>query len=271
MVTKKKFSRREILIGMGLVGAATAACACSGSALLGLWWLNASPSEPASTPIPLSTLQPTQIVPRIAKPPIVSRASWGGLPPNHAARNETGFYSEDNVNGWRIYDGEIQDAYQTVVMHHAAFYEADDLTTLIEIQRVHRDDRGWADVAYHYFVGQNGIIYEGRDLNVRGTHVRAYNTGSLGICLLGNFMSESPTVAQLNSTLSLIKWVSEHLALSHIASHREFNLETQCPGNNLYVYMEQFVEASGLILGTGGYIPPDEASACPCCTCDTVI
>ncbi|MEM9953930.1 MAG: peptidoglycan recognition family protein [Chloroflexota bacterium] len=265
----KKYSRREILMGVGLVGAGTIACACSASALLGLWWLNQSPdTSPTQS---LVTALATDSRPIIPQPPIISRASWGALPPNHDARNENGFYSADNPVGWRVYDVDRHNMYQTIIIHHAAFYEANDLDTLQEIQRVHRGNRGWADLAYHFLIGQNGLIYEGRDWQVRGTHVGSYNTGSLGICLLGNFMTQSPTVAQLNSTLSLIRWATDYFAPTHIASHREFNRQTLCPGDNLYAYMEQFVTASGLRLGNDGYIPPDEASACICCTCDTHI
>lgn len=101
--------------------------------------------------------------PRFPMPAIVSRSNWGALPPDHRAQNENGFYSEDNVEGWRIYDGEIDGAYQSVIIHHAAFYEENDINTLLEVQSTHRNQRGWADVAYHFLVGQNGLIYEGRD------------------------------------------------------------------------------------------------------------
>lgn len=259
-------SRRDFLLGLGILGAGTAFCA-TGAAACGLVWLSAqAPDDPTQTPRPLMTSTPTNTV---ARPPIIDRASWGAESPNHNARNENGFYNASNLGGWRIYDTELAEVYRTVVIHHAAFYEETDLATLREVQNAHFNQRGWADIGYHFLVGQNGIIYEGRDWHVRGTHVENYNTGSLGICLLGNFMTQSPTEAQLNSTLDLLLYVTERLQLSHIATHREFNAQTQCPGDSLYIYMGQFSDATGLTIGIDGYVPPDEAArpcGCDCCS-----
>lgn len=265
MNRKIKVSRRNFLIGAGLLGSGTLACTCAGTSLAGIYWLSQQSTAEVATTAPTAII-PTQ-APRFQMPSIISRSSWGALPPNYNAHNENGFYSDDNIEGWRIYEEEIEQVYQTVIIHHAAFFVENDIDTLLEVQRVHRNQRGWADVGYHFLVGQNGIIYEGRDWHVRGTHVETFNTGSLGICLLGNFMTQAPTAPQLNSTLSLINWASERLNLSHIASHRHFNPQTQCPGDNLFPYMEQFASASGLTIGTDGYIPPDHADACICCGC----
>jgi len=265
MNRKVRISRRNFLIGMGVLGTGSMLCVCSGTVGTGLLILSQQTPVPSDTPVPPSPI-PTA-TPRFPMPPVISRADWGALPPNYNADNENGFYSDDNLEGWRTYDGELDDAYQTVIIHHSAFYEGNDLDTLLEIQDVHRNQRGWADVGYHFIVGQNGLIYEGRDIHARGTHVETYNTGSLGICLAGNFMIQNPTDVQLQSTLALINWAAERLKLTHIASHRHFNPLTQCPGDNLFPYVEEFSIASGLPVGTEGYIPPDGASLCPCgCT-----
>lgn len=265
MLHKQTPSRRDFLIGMGVLGSGIGACACGGLTSAGLLWFSSQTRADLPTlipAIPISTRSP-----RFEQPPVISRTSWGALAPNHNAENEHGFYSEDNIDGWRIYEGEIETAYQTVVIHHSAFYEDNDINTLLEVQTAHRNQRDWADIGYHFLVGQNGLIYEGRDWHVRGTHVEIFNTGSLGICLLGNFMQEAPNLNQLNSTLALINWTSERLQLTHIASHRDFNPRTQCPGDNLFPYIEQFASASGLTIGTDGYIAPQDASSCYCCAC----
>ena len=46
---------------------------------------------------------------------------------------------------------------------------------------------GWADVGYHYLVDKDGTIYEGRNIAIRGAHTQGHNTGSAGVCLLGDF------------------------------------------------------------------------------------
>lgn len=263
MVNKQKLSRRNFLIGMGVLGAGSTACACGILTSAGLLLLDNQLTSPTPT---LPTIAPPS-TPRFQQPSIISRADWGALEPNNSARNENGFYSEDNIEGWRVYDGDLAEVYQTVIVHHAAFYEDNDFNTLLEVQTAHRNQRGWADIGYHYLIGQNGLIYEGRDWSVRGTHVERFNTGSLGICLLGNFMETAPEALQLNSALALINWLGERLQLTHIASHRQFNPRTQCPGDNLQLYIEQFATLSGLIIGTGGYIAPSDSATCACCGC----
>lgn len=262
-------SRRNFLIGLGVLGSGAMTCVCGGTVGTGLFLLSQGASSETPTIAPISPIPTASQY--IEMPPVISRNSWGALPPNHNAPNETDFYNQDNPNGWRVYDGELDESYQTVIIHHSAFYEDNDLDTLLEVQNVHRNDRGWADIAYHYLIGQNGLIYEGRDIQVRGTHVEGYNSGSLGICLLGNFVVQAPTTAQLLRTLELINWASERLRLTHIASHRNFNTLTECPGDNLVPYIDQFAESAGLITGTGGYIAPSAAIICPCCNSRQII
>ena len=107
-------SRRQFLTGFGMAGVSTAiACLFGGTA--GALWLATRPDEPqviTITNTPSATSTPT-----IPQPAMVSRAEWGALPPNHEARNEKGFYDPDeNVNGWRIYEGELATNYQTLVI-----------------------------------------------------------------------------------------------------------------------------------------------------------
>ena len=69
----------------------------------------------------------------VNRPPIVSRRDWGALPVNHAARNEQGFYERGrNPEGWYVYEGSLRDSYQTLIIHHSSFYEADGMATLLE-------------------------------------------------------------------------------------------------------------------------------------------
>jgi hypothetical protein len=258
-------SRRQFLLGMGLLGAG--ALTCGGLGLSAS--LLSSVATPAPSPKPPTAevlVQMNTAAPRFERPVTISRQAWGAEPIDHNAPNENGFYSPENREGWRVYEGNLEDVYQTLLIHHSAFYEETDLQTVRTVQTEHFRQRGWADIGYHFCVGQTGIIYEGRDWNVRGTHVEGYNTGSLGICLLGNFMQQSPTEPQLQSTQALINWLAERLTISHIASHRHFNPQTECPGDNLFIYMGQFAAVAGLELGTGGYVAPEDGLFCPCCS-----
>lgn len=269
-------SRRQFLtlLGLGCSGTVVAS-SCSG--LLGLLILAQQNQEDAvpqmvtitATPLPSVTPQP------IAYPLMIPREAWGALTPNHNAENENGFYDPTtNPEGWRVYDVPLEQAYQTVVIHHSVIMENnDDVATLLEIQQAHRNDRGWADVGYHYFVGREGIVYEGRDIRVRGTHTAGFNTGSVGVCLLGDYTSQLPTERQIRGAEGLINWLAQRLELTHLAAHNMFNTTTLCPGGNLLPYLGMFAANANLMLGTDGYIPPpeqvptQEQSACGCCQC----
>lgn len=261
-----KLSRREMLKILGVIGGGIVTC--SAASVGGLLYYRASRSNNVTEMVASST---------VPMPTIIPREGWGAYEPNHIARYETGFYDADtNPLGWRIYEGNLADNYQTLVLHHTAFYSNNDQQTIQEVQSLHRN-RGWADIGYHFLVGQSGNIFAGRNWQVRGTHVAGYNTGSMGICLLGNFMETSPTPPQIDSARQLVLWLAETLQLTHIAGHRNFNDETLCPGDTLVPYIADFAGAATLAIGIEGYISPDEQQAideetslCACCDCTRV-
>lgn len=228
---------------------------------IGLYWLLSDPTAPAvedSLAYNTTTPNPERqaVVKAMEQPRIVSRMEWGARTVNQDAENETGLYSATNPEGWLTYDSLLHDAYQTVVVHHSALYEEDDLTTVRAVQDLHMDDRGWADVGYHYMVGRNGTIFAGRDLAVRGTHTSRHNTGSVGVCLLGNLEVDEPTQPQLAAAQILINWLAVRLQLTHLAGHGDFNAETVCPGATIRPKLEAMATAAGLAYGTDGYSLP---------------
>ncbi|MCU0511656.1 MAG: peptidoglycan recognition protein family protein [Anaerolineae bacterium] len=261
-----RLSRRQVLTGLFAAGVGAGACSLLGAGgllLVGLDRLRHPPAQPTATitPLPPPTLTP-------APPPLISREAWGGLPPDHNAANEPGFYGPDNPEGWREYATPVTATYQTIVLHHSVIYRGNDYATMQEIQRAHRQTRGWADVGYHFMVGKSGDLFAGRPMTVRGTHVEGYNTGSLGVCLLGNLNQETVTDAQWNAVQVLLNWLVPYLGVSCLATHRDFNPQTECPGANAIALAAALARAFGLTPGTGCYLPPATATAAPAlCTC----
>ena len=45
--------------------------------------------------------------------------------------------------------------------------------------------RGWSGIGYHYVIVRSGAIEIGRDIDSIGAHAKGFNTGSIGICLIG--------------------------------------------------------------------------------------
>lgn len=253
-------SRRHFLL-LGGLGLTTA---MAGGGIVTIAYVLTSKSNDESEPS-VATIDPIRQtrIKQVERPPIITREEWGARPVDHAAEEEFGFYSLDNPEGWREYDGDLRLAYQTVVIHHSSLYDTDDDTTIREIQNLHIDERGWADIGYHFGVGLTGVVYEGRKMSARGTHTELHNTGSLGVCLFGNFEEYSPTQIQLDTTQALINWLALRLALSHLAGHREFNDTTVCPGENLYPLLDNMAAQAFLQRGTGGYILPAEQLITP--------
>jgi hypothetical protein len=187
--------------------------------------------------------------------PIIPRTTWGAAPPNHHARDENGFFHpRRNPGGWLVYTRPLTEMLNTLVIHHSAL---DVAFGVREIQQLHIAQNGWADIGYHFVIDGAGVCYEARPLTVRGVHVRAANTGTVGIVLLGNFEEIQPAPAQLSTLDDLITTlVRDYPGLTHLAAHADFNAETVCPGRNMRVYLRPLAERHHLQYGTGGYRLP---------------
>ena len=48
------------------------------------------------------------------------------------------------------------------------------------IQDFHQNDRGWVDIGYHFLVGENGKVYQGRGWNRQGAHSTGWNDDAYG-------------------------------------------------------------------------------------------
>lgn len=90
---------------------------------------------------------------------------------------------------------------------------------------------GWIGIGYHYFVKKDGSIYRGRPDSVIGAHCQGSNTGSLGICFEGKYMTEVMPQAQYNVGIELIKYLRNRYGELPIYGHKEL-YNTDCPGTN---------------------------------------
>lgn len=191
-----------------------------------------------------------------ALPEIISREAWGAAAPDHTARAERGMFdARTNRGGWLVYAEPLRDALNTLVVHHSALPLSDGPR---EIQRLHMQTRGYADIGYHFVIDALGQIYAGRDLGVRGAHVGGANTGTVGAALLGNFEREAPAEAQLEALRRLGAYLAEAYALTHLAGHQDFQPGvTLCPGHELAPLLPGLAGELGLEFGTGGYVKPE--------------
>lgn len=191
-------------------------------------------------------------------PAILSREEWGARTLDLEASEETGaFNAQFNPAGVLTYSNDLSVALNTIVVHHSAIPNASPA----EIQDLHMDRRGFADVAYHFLIDPDGVIYEGRGINVRGAHVQGFNTGSVGIVLIGNFNETMPTLSQMDSLEQLVDYLRYTHEIRYLAGHKDYPGQspdgTECPGANLYPLLSDLARELGMKYGIGGYVKPD--------------
>ena len=87
-----------------------------------------------------------------------------------------------------------------VVLHHAA---ADG-----SVEAVHSAHlvRGWAGIAYHYYVRKDGSVYRGRPEWAVGGHTSGENWHTLGVCFEGNYQKDTAMpAAQLAAEMQVLQ------------------------------------------------------------------
>jgi len=211
-----------------------------------------SPSET----IPNRTLQVA------GSPEIVLRAGWGA--DEAIVRNPP----------------QYADAVRFAIVHHTAgsntYSRADAAAVVRGIELYHVQGNDWNDIGYNLLVDRFGTVYEGRaggiDRNVVGAHALGFNTGSVGIAVLGSYGSAPPPQAAQDalartlawrldvahvdpvSTLTVVSGGSDRypagtaVTLRAVSGHRDTGL-TECPGNALYALLDPLAaraEAIGL-------------------------
>lgn len=186
---------------------------------------------------------------------MVTRSGWGAIPLNMEAENERGpFNPQTNQSGVLFYPQPVSNWLTTIVVHHSALPVSDGPK---EIQQLHLNQRGYADIAYHFIIGRDGTLYEGRRINIRGAHVEGFNTGTIGVVLVGNMDVIEPSGEQLSTLEKLVDYLRVTYDITHLAGHQDFNPTlTECPGEMLHVLLPNLAQAHNLIFGTDGYTAP---------------
>jgi hypothetical protein len=215
----------------------------------------------------------------IGQPTVISRATWG-------ADESLRFRADGTEKTPPVF-------YPTekLIVHHTATSNADPdpAATVRAIYQYHAINRGWGDIGYNFLVDASGQIYKGRysgppgtttadtstgeDANgsgVRGAHTGGWNSGTMGIAVLGTFTSvpvPSPARAALIEHLA---WESERHGLdplatttfvnpsdgstklvANISGHRDWR-PTECPGGTLYADLPAIRQETAARIGPGG-------------------
>jgi hypothetical protein len=164
-------------------------------------------------------------------------------------------------------------------IHHTVSGSSDPARQMRGIQSFHMNTRGWCDVGYHFLVGNDGRIYEGRPLHLLGAHVGGNNTGNIGVSFIGCYHTSGcsglgatrPSDAMVNvsgrllGTLSRLYGIS--LSATTVKGHRDHpGQTTSCPGDNLRPRIGQMITIGRSSRLGGGSTPstppPSSGGSC---------
>jgi hypothetical protein len=193
---------------------------------------------------------PLRRVSMTGSPPLISRAAWGA---NEAIRRAAPSYAR---------------TLQFAVVHHTAgsnSYTAAQSAAIVRgIEVYHVKGNGWNDIGYNFLVDKYGQVFEGRyggvDKNVIGAHAEGFNTGSVGVALIGTYQAAAPTAAEKAALVNLLAWrldiahvdplstltyvsggdprfpAGTPVFLRAVSGHRDTGFTT-CPGNVVYALL----------------------------------
>ncbi|MEU8783901.1 peptidoglycan recognition family protein [Streptomyces sp. NPDC048637] len=182
-----------------------------------------------------------------------SRAAWGA---DEAKR----FYKDGTESSKPIYF-----PVQALTVHHTVTpnNDPDPAATVRAIYEQHasKDGADYGDIAYHFLIDAEGRVYEGRYSGEDGIpahdkegnavtafHTKGYNSGNIGIALLGTFTDQQPTDAAREKLVVLLAGLAKAHSLDPeanitfinprdgvkknvpaISGHKDWQA-TECPG-----------------------------------------
>lgn len=142
----------------------------------------------------------------------------------------------------------LMNGVQRITVHHtgehAGLADLPTIEVLKRIERYHREERKWCAIGYHYIVGHEGRVYEGRPAKYQGAHVLSANEHNLGISVSGDFMRKLPTKRQLSALKAFLDEarVKYGVPKNKIYGHRDLN-KSLCCGDALYAWLKDYKRA----------------------------
>ena len=207
----------------------------------------------------------------VPTPDYVSRAGWGA---DESLRTCTSSSSPTLKGG---------------ILHTTATSNAYTATQSPAVMRAmyayHTRSLKWCDIGYNFLVDKFGTLFVGRagstTRNVIGSHTGGFNTGTVGVSMIGNHDLVAPTAAQLRTVERVFAWklggagldplgtttytsaggsVTRYAAGTVvrkpvISGHRDYSSKS-CPGNLAYPLLGEIRSATAAVVAASPSAPP---------------
>ncbi|MGP1482827.1 N-acetylmuramoyl-L-alanine amidase [Actinomyces naeslundii] len=171
--------------------------------------------SPSTVPATVSATVPATVpvsVPAAVSAAVPAGTTANGLPVPVTTRAEWG--ANASYMSW---DPDYESAGHVVVHHTAGTnnYSAGQSASIVRgIYYYHAVTLDWGDIGYNFLIDKYGTVFEGRSGSVAapagemsvGAHARGVNTGTMGLSMMGDYSSVSPSEAQLSSVGRMAGW-----------------------------------------------------------------
>lgn len=180
-------------------------------------------------------LDPIAVPDRPFRIDLISREDWGAAPAK-------GAFTQHEI--------------EQITIHHAGDVAGSTGPAQFRGWQSWHQSLGWPDLAYHFIIGRDGSVYEGRPYYAVGDTATDYDpTGHFLIVVEGNFDEIDPNPAQIEMLTQMVAWGSMQFdaPLVSVAGHRD-HAATSCPGDALYSLLHDgtIVRRASEVVGAGG-------------------
>jgi hypothetical protein len=217
-----------------------------------------------------------------SQPKVTPRVDWGA--------NESLRFDSTGKETWPPAFYPVQ----KLIVHHTATQnnDPDPAATVRSIYYYHAVTQGWGDIGYNFLIDEAGRVYEGRHTfdyasgsspteedaagnGVTAAHAVGFNSGTVGIALLGTLSNQDATPAARHALEQVLAWESGHHGIdpqgsslytnpvngsqktfANIAGHRDV-VATDCPGGFFYATLPQIrADVAAMVAGSPPPPPP---------------
>ena len=135
-----------------------------------------------------------------------------------------------------------------LIVIHCSATRSNRRFTVEQLRECHNARFHNKGIGYHYYIEQDGHVYQTRDEQEIGIHALNYNAHSIGVCYEGGLdehgnPDDTRTLAQKQSLLTLLRTLKEDYPNAEIKGHCELpNVHKECPCFSCQEYRDYYAQ-----------------------------